>query len=92
MVLRPASADSPPGKHGSCHSLAAAEQKLTALRDLAAWHPTVHLGTSYLRSVIARVESEQPNGGAKQQYHGLERGDDRLPLFQVRHRDHAAVG
>ncbi|MGV9560497.1 hypothetical protein [Streptomyces sp. NPDC003522] len=47
--------------------LAAAEQKLAAMRDLAARHTTVHLGMPDLRGVVARLDSEQRNEDAKQQ-------------------------
>ncbi|MFG3137092.1 site-specific integrase [Streptomyces sp. NPDC048211] len=48
-------------------SLAAAEHKLAAMRDLATRHTTVHLSMPDFRSVVARVDSERPNEGAKQQ-------------------------
>ncbi|OLZ65485.1 hypothetical protein AVW11_16975 [Streptomyces amritsarensis] len=48
-------------------SLAAAEQKLAAMRDLATRNTTVHLGMPDLRSVVARIDSEQRNEDAKQQ-------------------------
>ncbi|WP_240361733.1 site-specific integrase [Streptomyces sp. MBT27] len=48
-------------------SLAAAEQKLAVMRDLAARHTTVHLGMPDLRGVVARVDSEQRNEDAKRQ-------------------------
>ncbi|MFD6226027.1 hypothetical protein ACFWFZ_04000 [Streptomyces sp. NPDC060232] len=48
-------------------SLAAAEQKLAAMRDLAVRHTTVHLGMPDLRDVVARVDSEQRNEDAKRQ-------------------------
>ena len=48
-------------------SLAAAEQKLAAMRDLAARHTTVHLGMPDFRGVVARIDPEQRNEGAKQQ-------------------------
>ncbi|SOD67393.1 Phage integrase family protein [Streptomyces zhaozhouensis] len=48
-------------------SLAAAEQKLAAMRDLAARDTTVHLGMPDLRGVVARIDSEQRNEDAKQQ-------------------------
>ncbi|GAA3352901.1 hypothetical protein GCM10017744_003860 [Streptomyces antimycoticus] len=48
-------------------SLAAAEQKLAAMRDLAARHTTVHLGMPDLRGVVARIDSEQRNEDAKGQ-------------------------
>ncbi|GGK28535.1 hypothetical protein GCM10011583_70660 [Streptomyces camponoticapitis] len=47
-------------------SLAAAEQKLTAMRDLAARHTTVHLGMPDFRGAVARIDPEQRNEGAKQ--------------------------
>ncbi len=40
-------------------SLAAAEQKLTAMRDLAARHTTVHLGMPDFRSSAGRLDAEQ---------------------------------
>ncbi|WP_058043846.1 hypothetical protein [Streptomyces roseifaciens] len=46
-------------------SLAAAEQKLAAMRDLAVWHTTVHLGMPDLRGVVARIDSEQRSEDAK---------------------------
>jgi hypothetical protein len=48
-------------------SLAAAERKLAAMRDLATRHTTVHLGMSDFRSVVARIDSEQRNEDAKGQ-------------------------
>ncbi|MFJ7135041.1 hypothetical protein [Streptomyces fungicidicus] len=48
-------------------SLAAAEQKLAAMRDLAARHTTVHLGMPDLRGFVARIDSEQRNEDAKRQ-------------------------
>ncbi|WP_206325808.1 MULTISPECIES: hypothetical protein [unclassified Streptomyces] len=48
-------------------SLAAAEQELAAMRDFEVRHGTVHLGMPDFRSVVARIDSEQPNEGAKQQ-------------------------
>lgn len=48
-------------------SLAAAEQKLTAMRDLAARHTTVQLGMPDLRGVVARIDFEQRNEDAKGQ-------------------------
>ncbi|MGW4825259.1 hypothetical protein ACWEP4_41820 [Streptomyces sp. NPDC004227] len=48
-------------------SLAAAEQKLAAMCDLAAQHPTVHLGMPDFRGVVARIDAEQRNEDAKQQ-------------------------
>ncbi|MEV7381873.1 hypothetical protein [Streptomyces lydicus] len=48
-------------------SLAAAEQKLAAMRDLATRHTTVHLGMPDFRSVVARIDPEQRNEDAKQQ-------------------------
>lgn len=43
-------------------SLAAAEQKLAAMHDLAARHPTVHLGMPDFRGVVARIDAEQRLG------------------------------
>ncbi|MGW3627832.1 hypothetical protein [Streptomyces sp. NPDC000880] len=48
-------------------SLAAAKQKLAAMRDLAARHTTVRLGMPDFRGVVARIDSEQRNEDAKQQ-------------------------
>lgn len=48
-------------------SLAAAEQKLAAMRDLAARHTTVHLGMPDLRGFVARIDSGQRNEDAKRQ-------------------------
>ncbi|MGA5564339.1 hypothetical protein ACPCUV_24685 [Streptomyces platensis] len=48
-------------------SLAAAEQKLAAMRDVATRHTTVHLGMPDFRSVVARIDSEQRNEDAKGQ-------------------------
>ncbi|MFB6676689.1 hypothetical protein ACFCWG_30555 [Streptomyces sp. NPDC056390] len=48
-------------------SLAAAEQKLAAMCDLAARHTTVHLGMPDFRGFVARIDSEQRNADAKQQ-------------------------
>ncbi|WP_200146757.1 MULTISPECIES: hypothetical protein [Streptomyces] len=47
--------------------LAAAEQKLAAMRDLAGRCPTVHLGMPDFRGVVARIHSEQRNGDTKPQ-------------------------
>ncbi|MFB6775553.1 hypothetical protein [Streptomyces sp. NPDC056337] len=46
-------------------SLAAAEQKLAAMRDLAARDTAIHLGMPDLRGVVARIDSEQRNEDAK---------------------------
>jgi hypothetical protein len=46
--------------------LAASEQKLAAMRDLAVRHPTGHLGMPDFRDVVARSDSEQRNKDAKQ--------------------------
>ena len=46
--------------------LVAAKQKLPAMRDVAARHTTAHLGMPDFRSVVARIDSEQPNEDAKQ--------------------------
>ncbi|MFF6980204.1 hypothetical protein ACFZAV_21270 [Streptomyces sp. NPDC008343] len=48
-------------------SLGAAEQKLTAMRDLAARHPAVHLGMPDFRGVVARSDFEQRNKDARGQ-------------------------
>jgi hypothetical protein len=48
-------------------SLAAAEQKLTAMRDMSARHTTVHLGMPDFRTAVARIAPEQRNEDAKQQ-------------------------
>ncbi|WP_327248520.1 site-specific integrase [Streptomyces sp. NBC_01320] len=48
-------------------SIAAAEQKLAAMRDLAARHPAVHLGMPDFPGVVARIDTEQRNEDAKQQ-------------------------
>ncbi|MFJ5292984.1 hypothetical protein [Streptomyces sp. NPDC088348] len=48
-------------------SLAGAEQKLAAMRDLAARHTTVHLGVPDFRGAVACIGSEQRNEDAKQQ-------------------------
>ncbi|MFJ3699628.1 hypothetical protein ACIPW9_36820 [Streptomyces sp. NPDC090052] len=40
-------------------SLAAAEQKFAAMRDLAARHTTVNLGMPDFRGVVAHGDSEQ---------------------------------
>jgi hypothetical protein len=37
------------------------------MRDIAARHPTVHLGMPDFRGVVARIDSEQRNEDAKQQ-------------------------
>lgn len=47
-------------------TLAAAEQKLAAMRDLAARHITVNLGMPDFRGSLARIDSEQRNEDAKQ--------------------------
>ncbi|MEU3721524.1 hypothetical protein [Streptomyces sp. NPDC031705] len=46
-------------------SLGAAEQKLTAMRDLPVRHTTAHLGMPDLRGVVARIDSEQRNEDGK---------------------------
>ncbi|MEU6331799.1 hypothetical protein ABZ851_31715 [Streptomyces sp. NPDC047049] len=48
-------------------SLAAAEQKLAAMRDIATRPTTVHLGMPDFRSVVAHIDSEQRNEDAKGQ-------------------------
>ncbi|MFI8483967.1 hypothetical protein [Streptomyces rubrogriseus] len=48
-------------------SLAAAEQKLAAMRELPARHTTVHLDMPDLRGFVARIDSEQRNEDAKRQ-------------------------
>ncbi|MEV8388909.1 MULTISPECIES: hypothetical protein [unclassified Streptomyces] len=47
--------------------LAAAEQRPTAMRDLATRHTTVHLGMPDVRSVVVRIDPERRNEDAKQQ-------------------------
>ncbi|MFI0218799.1 hypothetical protein [Streptomyces lydicus] len=47
------------GEVAAIEASLAAEQKLTAMRDLAARHTTVHLGMPDFRSSAGRFDAEQ---------------------------------